>query len=150
MGINSRLDELQAVVLRVKLPYLDGWNDARRTHADTYRQLLEEAMVELPAEASYGKHVYHLFVIQTSERDRVREMLSHHGIATGIHYPTPIHNQAASRHIGRVAGSMRVTDYLAPRILSLPMYAELEIAQQEFVASALRSTTMATRVVVAD
>lgn len=150
MGINSRLDELQAVVLRVKLPYLDQWNAARRAHADTYRRLLEEAYVTLPAEASYGKHVYHLFVIQTDDRDRVREVLASHGIATGIHYPIAIHDQIASRSIGRVVGSMKVTDSLAPRILSLPMYAELESDQLEFVSGALRNTMTVNRVVVAD
>lgn len=150
MGINSRLDELQAVVLRVKLPYLDQWNAARRAHADTYRRLLEEAYVTLPAEASYGKHVYHLFVVQTDDRDRVREVLASHGIATGIHYPIAIHDQIASRSIGRVVGSMKVTDSLAPRILSLPMYAELESDQLEFVSGALRNTMTVNRVVVAD
>lgn len=150
MGMNSRLDELQAVVLRVKLPYLDAWNAARRDHADSYRRLLEEAYVTLPVEASYGTHNYHLFVIQTDDRDRVRDVLANQGIATGIHYPIPIHEQIASRAIGRVAGSMRVTDRLAPRILSLPMYAELEATQQEFVAGALRSVTTAARIVVAD
>jgi dTDP-4-amino-4,6-dideoxygalactose transaminase len=122
----------------VKLPYLDQWNAARRAHADTYRRLLEEAYVTTPAEASYGKHVYHLFVVQTDDRDRVREVLTSHGIATGIHYPIPIHDQIASR------------DSLAPRILSLPMYAELEKDQLEFVSGALRTTMATSRVVVAD
>ncbi len=139
MGMNSRLDELQAVVLRVKLPYLDAWNNARRNHADTYRRLLEEAYVTLPAEASYGKHVYHLFVIQTEDRDRVREVLGNHGIATGIHYPVPIHDQIASRSIGRVVGSMKVTDGLSSRILSMPMFAELSNEQIEFVTMCLRN-----------
>ncbi|HEX5166900.1 MAG TPA: DegT/DnrJ/EryC1/StrS family aminotransferase [Thermomicrobiales bacterium] len=150
MGINSRLDELQAVVLRVKLPYLDGWNAARREHANTYRRLLEEAYVTLPVEAGWNKHNYHLFVIQADERDHIRDILAKQGIATGIHYPIPIHDQIASRSIGRVAGSMQVTDRLAPRILSLPMYAELELAQQEFVAVALRSATTAARAIIAD
>jgi dTDP-4-amino-4,6-dideoxygalactose transaminase len=150
MGINSRLDELQAVVLRVKLPYLDGWNAARREHAGSYRRLLEEAYVTLPAEAAWNRHNYHLFVIQTDERDHVRDILAKQGIATGIHYPIPIHDQIASRSIGRVAGSMRVTDRLAPRILSLPMYAELDVSQQEFVAVALRSATTTARAILAD
>jgi dTDP-4-amino-4,6-dideoxygalactose transaminase len=141
MGINSRLDELQAVVLRVKLPYLDEWNAARRAHADAYRRLLEEAYVALPAEASYGKHVYHLFVVQSDDRDRVREMLGNHGISTGIHYPIPIHSQIASRSVGRVAGKMRVTDSLSGRILSIPMFAELTNEQIEFVATCLRNVT---------
>jgi dTDP-4-amino-4,6-dideoxygalactose transaminase len=150
MGMNSRLDELQAVVLRVKLPYLDQWNAARRSHSDTYRRLLEEAYVTLPAEAAYGKHVYHLFVVQTDDRERVREVLTSHGIATGIHYPIPIHDQIASRSIGRVVGSMKVTDSLAPRILSLPMYAELEERQIDFVSTCVRNVHASSSVVIAD
>jgi dTDP-4-amino-4,6-dideoxygalactose transaminase len=143
MGVNSRLDELQALVLRVKLPYVDGWNAARREHADTYRQLLEEAYVTLPTEAGYGKHVYHLYVIQTEDRDRAREVLASHGVATGVHYPIPIHRQVASRGLGRVSGSLRVTDHLSPRILSLPMFAELEEQQLNFVARCIVDLTSA-------
>jgi dTDP-4-amino-4,6-dideoxygalactose transaminase len=141
MGVNSRLDELQALVLRVKLPYLDGWNAARRSHAETYRHLLEEAYITLPCEAAYGQHVYHLFVVQADERDRVQEVLKNHGVATGIHYPTPIHQQVASRGLGRVVGTMQVTEQISSRILSLPMYAELELEQIEFVTNCLRSIT---------
>lgn len=141
MGVNSRLDELQAVVLRVKLPYLDEWNEARRRHADTYRRLLEEAYVVVPEEASYGRHIYHLFVVQVEQRERVREILTDHGIATGIHYPVPIHQQVASRGVGRNAGSLAVTEALAGQILSLPMYAELEQEQLEFVANCISSAT---------
>jgi len=141
MGINSRLDELQALVLRVKLHYLEAWNAARRAHAATYRELLKEAAVTPPVEAGYGKHVYHLFVIQTEERDHVQEVLTNHGVSTGIHYPIPIHLQTASRGAGRTAGSLPVTEQLAGRILSLPMFAELEQQQLDFVATCVSKLT---------
>ena len=149
MGYNSRLDELQALVLRVKLPHLETWNAARRRHADTYRALLSHTDVVTPVEASYGSHVFHLFVVQVDDRDRVRKALGDRGIGTGIHYPVPIHRQVASRGIGRVIGSMRVTEFLSDRILSLPMYPELELEQLEYVAECLQRTSVVKGVVVA-
>lgn len=138
MGINSRLDELQAVVLRAKLPYLDSWNASRRAHARTYDDLLDGLDVIRPHVAEYGEHSFHLYVIQTNNRDRVRQTLADHGVATGVHYPIPIHRQVASRDVGRTAGDLRVTEALAPQVLSLPMYAELEQSQLETVATLLR------------
>ncbi|HET7035659.1 MAG TPA: DegT/DnrJ/EryC1/StrS family aminotransferase [Thermomicrobiaceae bacterium] len=142
MGLNSRLDELQAFVLRVKLPYLDEWNAARRRHAQTYGELLADSSLILPAQADYGQPVYHRYVVQTEERERARELLTAHGIATGIHYPAPIHQQEAARGLGRVAGDLRVTEWLARRVLSLPMYAELQPEQLERVAANLRRATV--------
>jgi dTDP-4-amino-4,6-dideoxygalactose transaminase len=137
-GVNSRLDELQAAVLRVKLRYLDGWNERRRTHARAYARLLQELEVDLPVVRPGGSHVYHLYVVRLAERDAVREALADRGVATGIHYPIPIHRQAAALGLGRVAGDLRVTEALAGQILSLPMYAELEPEQVSYVATCLR------------
>jgi dTDP-4-amino-4,6-dideoxygalactose transaminase len=150
MGYNSRLDEIQALVLRVKLPYVNDWNSARRRHADAYRRLLADVDVEVPEEAAPGQHVYHLFVIETDDRDHVRQALDDRGIATGIHYPTPIHRQPASRDIGRVVGSMKVTDHISSRILSLPMYAELEDAQLEYITNCIRSASAVKGVALVD
>jgi dTDP-4-amino-4,6-dideoxygalactose transaminase len=138
MGWNSRLDELQAAALRVKLRYLDEWNARRRAHAATYAELLADLDLVLPATRAGASHVYHLYVIQTEARDFGRRMLANFGIATGIHYPTPIHLQPASLGIGRVAGDLRVTEWVAPRVLSLPMYAEMEAAQLTYVATCMR------------
>jgi dTDP-4-amino-4,6-dideoxygalactose transaminase len=140
MGINSRLDELQAAVLRVKLRYLDAWNDRRAANALAYDELLAGVDVVRPVVRVDARHVFHLYVIQTDDRDRVRAALAERGIATGVHYPIPIHQQAACQGVGRVVGDLRVTERQASRLLSLPMYAELELDQIEHVAAWLRET----------
>ncbi len=138
MGWNSRLDEIQAAALRVKLHHLDGWNARRREHAAAYADLLADCDLLLPATRPGASHVYHLYVVQTEARDFARQMLTNVGVATGVHYPIPVHQQPAARGVARVAGDLRVTEWIAPRILSLPMYAELEAAQIAYVAGCLR------------
>ncbi|MPZ15467.1 MAG: aminotransferase class I/II-fold pyridoxal phosphate-dependent enzyme [Chloroflexi bacterium] len=139
MGDNSRLDEVQAAVLRVKMRYLDGWNGLRQQHAERYRDLLQDAGVDLPEVRSGATHVYHLFVAQTGDRDTVRQQLQDRGVATGIHYPIPIHQQHACDGVGRIAGRLDHTEELVRRILSLPMYPELQDEQLSCVASSLQS-----------
>ncbi len=138
MGWNSRLDEIQAAALRVKLRYLDEWNERRRDHAAAYEMALADLDLALPQTRPGASHVYHLYVVQTEARDFARQLLTNVGVATGIHYPIPAHQQPAAQGITRVAGDLRVTEWLAPRILSLPMYAELEAAQLTYVANSLR------------
>jgi len=140
MGVNSRLDEVQAAVLRVKLKLLDGWNERRIAHALAYDSLLADVDVIRPSVRVDAKHVYHLYVVQTDDRDRVRTALADRGIATGVHYPIPIHQQPACHGVGRVVSELRVTESQAHRILSLPMFAELEQAQVEYVTACLRET----------
>ncbi len=136
-GSNHRLDTLQAAILRVKLKYLDAWNAARREHARRYGELLAGCPVVLPAEAAYAESVYHLYVIRTEERDELAAHLRTQGIATGIHYPVPIHLQPAYRDLGYGRGSFPVTEEHAQQILSLPMYAELTSDMIERVAGAI-------------
>jgi dTDP-4-amino-4,6-dideoxygalactose transaminase len=150
MGVNSRLDELQAAVLRIKLPHLDRWNARRRAHAQTYARLLQDLRVKPPVERCGSSHVYHIYVIQASERERVRRAMVDRGVDTGVHYPIPIHRQAASLGIGRMAGDLRVTEELSEEILSLPMYPELEPEQLSYVASCLHAGVGADRRVVAE
>lgn len=138
MGWNSRLDEIQAAALRIKLRYLDEWNARRRAHAETYAALLDDLDIALPTTRAGASHVYHLYVIQTEARDFGRRVLGNVGVATGVHYPTPVHLQPASLGVGRVAGDLRVTEWVAPRVLSLPMYAEMEAAQLSYVATSMR------------
>jgi dTDP-4-amino-4,6-dideoxygalactose transaminase len=140
---NRRLDTLQAAVLRVKLRHLDDWNRDRRRHAGLYDSLLAESGLELPIPASYAEHVYHLYVIQSPHRDAIRAALEEQGIATGIHYPLPIHLQPAYRDLGRGPGSFPATEAIAPRLLSLPMYPELTDEQVSQVAGAVRSAVSA-------
>ena len=124
--MNSRLDALQAAVLRVKLRYLDRWNQKRQQKASLYDTLLKDVgeMIR-PKVGERRTHVYHLYVIRTKERDLLREHLERMGISTGIHYPVPLHLQPAYDYLGRREGAYPVTERVAREILSLPMYPEL-------------------------
>jgi dTDP-4-amino-4,6-dideoxygalactose transaminase len=125
-GYNHRLDALQAAVLRVKLEHLAGWNAARREYAQQYNSLLAQCPVALPVEADYAESVYHLYVIRVKNRDELRGHLLDQGIATGVHYPTPIHLQPAYKELGYRSGDFPVSERYMTRLLSLPMYPELE------------------------
>jgi dTDP-4-amino-4,6-dideoxygalactose transaminase len=135
-GTNSRLDTLQAAVLSIKLPHLDGWNAARRRHAGAYTARLE-ADVQTPRAAAGVEHIYHLYVIQVDDRELVEARLRARQIQTGIHYPVPAHLQEACVGLGYKAGDFPVTEAAASRILSLPMFAELTSAQIDYVADAV-------------
>jgi dTDP-4-amino-4,6-dideoxygalactose transaminase len=137
LGFNSRLDEIQAAVLRIKLRHLDAWNSLRRQHAASYAKLLPGLPLELPEILQNGAHVYHQFVVRTAERDRVRAELAEAGVQTGVHYPIPIHRQAAWRSLGYPDEALPTTERIASEILSLPMYPELSAEQIEHVASSL-------------
>jgi dTDP-4-amino-4,6-dideoxygalactose transaminase len=145
-GYNHRLDTLQAAVLRVKLPCLDAWNAARRQHAQKYGELLADSPAVLPTEADHAESVYHLYVIRVEDRDGVRAHLHDKGIATGIHYPIPIHLQPAYRDLGYEKGSFPVTEVYADQILSLPMYAELIPDSIEYVAETIKDYVLEYRV----
>lgn len=137
-GYNRRLDTLQAAILRVKLKYLETWNAARRRNAKLYTDLLEGTGIVTPAEIQGVESVWHLYVIRSEHRDSLREYLGNRGISVGIHYPVPIHLQPAYKDLGYKRGDFPVTEGLARRILSLPMYAELTSQQAEFVARTIR------------
>jgi len=136
-GFNRRLDTLQAAVLRVKLKYLEKWNAARRWQAELYHRLLAGTELVLPSEAVGAQSVWHLYVIRTEHRDRLKEYLASRGIAAGIHYPVPIHLQPAYRNLGYKRGNFPVTEQYAQRILSLPMYAELTPELIEYVSKSI-------------
>lgn len=139
-GYNGRLDAIQAGMLRVKLRHLDAWTEARRSAAALYREALADvAELQLPVEASYGRHVYHLFVIQADRRDELQKHLAARGIGTGLHYPLPLHLQKAYAGQGWREGQFPVTEQAARTLLSLPMFAELTEAQIGRVADAVRS-----------
>src|SRR5437588_2461617 len=136
--LNHRLDTLQAAVLRIKLPHLDGWNDRRRKLADAYRERLADLPIGLPAAEEGRRHVYHLFVIGVKDRDGLRAWLGKDGIETGIHYPIPLHRQPALRSLGYQAGDFPQTERLAAESLSLPMYPELRLDELEAVTDSTR------------
>ena len=138
-GFNSRLDAVQAAILAVKLRHLESWNEARRRHADEYRALLcGIGDLTLQKQAPHSTHVYHLFVVESERRDALREHLSARGIATGIHYPTPIHLQEAYKDLRLHDGAFPESERLAKRTLSLPMYPELTPEHITYVAGAIR------------
>ena len=137
IGTNSRLDTIQAAILRFKLRRLDHWNAARSEHAAAYNVLLAGAPIILPKTAQKCSHVYHLYVIQLDRRSEVQNLLTARGIGTGIHYPIPIHLQEACASLGYRKGDFPVTENAASRILSLPMYPEMTTGQREFVAEEL-------------
>ena len=139
IGWNGRLDEIQAAVLRTKLPHLQVWNDLRREHAQLYRELLQDAPVVTPVENPDNRHVYHLFVIRAPQRDALQNWLKERGIGTGIHYPVPVHLQEAFTSLGYHAGDLPVTEQLVGEILSLPMYPELTDEQIAYVADAIKA-----------
>ena len=125
MGMNARLDEIQAVVLRAKVKHLAAWNDARRQHASLYRQLLDGTPAVPVEEAARARSVYHLFVVRLPRRDALQGFLKERGIFTGIHYPIPIHLQKAFAFLGHKAGEFPETEKAVGEILSLPMFAEM-------------------------
>ncbi|MEJ2432515.1 MAG: DegT/DnrJ/EryC1/StrS family aminotransferase [Pseudolabrys sp.] len=137
-GSNSRLDTLQAAVLRAKLPHLSEWNEARRAAAARYDELLAgENRIQTPSVDPYAEHVFHLYVVQVDERDSVRQYLNKRGIGAGVHYPVPVHEQPAFLSLGYAAGDLPHTSRAAKRVLSLPIYPEISDAQMERVARTL-------------
>lgn len=143
-GYNGRCDALQAAALRVKLHHLSAWNEARRKNAALYRFLLKDTPgIEIVGELPGSTPVYHLFVVQLDNRDEVANQLKEHGIATGLHYPVPLHLQKAYSGMKLKRGSFPVTEQAAERILSLPMYPELNAEQIEYVCSCLKEAVKA-------
>ncbi|HTH65996.1 MAG TPA: DegT/DnrJ/EryC1/StrS family aminotransferase [Gemmatimonadales bacterium] len=138
-GYNGRMDAIQAAFLRIKLRHLSEWNAARRRAAELYRKALVDVPgVRLPVERPGAVHVYHLFVIRAERRDALQQHLAARGIGTGLHYPVPLHLQAAYSGLGLGAGSFPVTEAAARDILSLPMFPELTADQIGIVADAIR------------
>jgi dTDP-4-amino-4,6-dideoxygalactose transaminase len=140
MGVNSRLDTLQAVVLSAKLRRLAGWNEARRAAAQRYDTLLAGLdEVARPRTLDGNEHVWHLYVVRVPDRDRVLKELQAAGIGAGIHYPVPIHLTEAFAGLGYAEGAFPVAEHAARELLSLPLFAEITAGQQEQVALAVKS-----------
>jgi dTDP-4-amino-4,6-dideoxygalactose transaminase len=145
VGINSRLDSLQAAILRVKLPHLDRWADARRANAQKYRELFTAAestsdrTVALPFEPTSGRHVYNQFVIRVWDRDALRAYLQDHGIGTEVYYPVPLHMQNCFKDLGYGEGDFPEAERAAREALSIPVYPELDEAAQKYVVENIAS-----------
>jgi len=125
IGYNSRLDELQAAVLRCKLKLLNKWNDRRRAIASFYNDALNSLPLKTPTEAEWAHHVYHLYVVRSTRRDELFKYLKEKGIGCGIHYPIPCHLQEAMKKYGYKEGDLPQTEKIAKEVLSLPMHPHL-------------------------
>jgi len=136
-GVNDRLDEIQAAVLNVKLPHLDEWTESRRNIAQTYNAGLPKSIVK-PQEKEWAKHVYHLYVIRTPDRDELRAWLETKGVSSGMHYPIPIHLQEAWRNYGGGDFSLPITEKVVREILSLPMYPELSAEEVDYICNCIQ------------
>ena len=142
IGINSRLDALQAAVLRVKLPHLDSWSQARRERAETYSLLLTNAPLSFDLRVPFirenVRHIFHQYVVRVPEhRDALAEHLRAHGVGCKIYYPVPLHLQECFRHLGYEAGALPEAERAARETLALPIYPELRLEQQQYVAEVI-------------
>ncbi len=138
MGVNARLDEMQAAVLNIKIPHLEQWNAARQAHAQAYTEQLRDVVEAVPVEKPWATHVYCYYVIRVPDRDAFRAAMEQEGIGTTIHYPIPIHLQPAAAQYGYSRGLLPHTEALAERIISLPMYPEMTEEQRQLVISAVK------------
>lgn len=139
IGYNSRLDEIQAAILRVKMKLLNKWTEERKTIAKLYLEKLKDiAGITLPATSAGASHVYHLFVIRTDKRDELQKYLTEQGIGTLIHYPVPPHLQQAYSTLGYQKGDFPIAEKIADTILSLPLYIGLKEKEVEYVCAKIR------------
>ena len=143
VGFNSRLDAIQAAVLRAKLPHLDSWQQARRSHAETYRRLLAEAVpaeaVRPPTDDSEGRHVYHQFTIRCAKRDALQAFLVASGIGCAVYYPVPLHLQPCFAHLGYREGAFPDAERATKEVLSLPISPVLREEDQVYVVDRIRA-----------
>ena len=141
-GYNYRMDGIQGAILNVKMKYIEDWTEARRAVAARYDRLLEGLSVKGPSAPPYVRHVYHVYSVQLAQRDHVQAALQAAGVATGIHYPVPVHVQKAYASLGYRAGDFPVTEMLARQFLSLPIYPELQPEQIAMVTSELKNALL--------
>lgn len=140
LGYNSRLDELQAAILRVKLRHLDAWNQRRRELAQHYAAPFSRLGVGAPYEAPDARHVYHLYIIRVQDRDRVQRYLKDHGIASAIYYPQPLHLAEPCKHLGHLEGDFPVAERASRETLALPLYPEMPDEHVQEVVSVVEQT----------
>ena len=137
-GYNSRLDEIQAAILRVKLPHLEAWNQRRRQIAARYDAGLAGLPLELPVTPATNTHVYHVFAVLSERRDALQQFLQEHGVPTIIYYPKPLHLQKVYADLGFREGDFPVAEEISRKILPLPMYPELTDDQVDYVIATIR------------
>ena len=141
-GYNFRMDGIQGAVLNVKMAYIESWTEARQAVASHYDRLLARAQFKRPAPPPHCRHVYHVYAVEVEHRDQVQKALSAAGVGTGIHYPVPVHLQKAYGELGYGRGDFPVTEAIANRFLSLPIYAELQPEQVANVVLKLENAAL--------
>jgi dTDP-4-amino-4,6-dideoxygalactose transaminase len=139
---------MQAAILQVKLGHLDTWNQARRAHAHVYTEQLEGLVERVPQTQPWATHTYYVYVIEVEQREAFRQALAEAGVATGIHYPVPLHLQPACASYGYQRGAFPVTERAAERIVSLPMYPELTAEQLAYVVATAQAALSGKRVLL--
>jgi len=139
IGFNSRLDELQAAILMIKMKYLDKWNNRRREIANYYTKYISNPLISKPSEMPYGRHVFHLYVIRHSNREAFCAYLEREGVNTIIHYPIPIHLQEAFNGLGYLEGSFTVAEKIAKEIVSLPIFPQLKDEEVKRIVEPINS-----------
>ena len=139
IGYNSRLDAIQAAILRVKLPYLDKWNSRRKEIAKIYDEELIDSNVITPIVREENDTVYHQYVLQSDNREEVLAKLKEKGIATGVYYPVPLHLQKVYTDLGYKEGDMPVAEYLSHRTFAIPVYPELSEEQIQYIVDSIKN-----------
>lgn len=135
IGYNSRLDEIQAAILRVKLEFLEEYSKSRYKNAHYYNELFKDVNVVIPFEDKNCKHVYHQYVIKTEKRDQLQEFLKDNNIGTAIYYPVPVHLLPVYKNLGYKEGELPAAEEVCKKVIALPMYPELKKEQQEYVVT---------------
>lgn len=138
IGHNSRLDEIQAAILRIKLREIDKWNNIRRKNAKFYNENLKDINLVTPFEDKDVKHVYHLYILQSEKRAELISCLIDKGIATGVYYPVPLHLQKAYKDLGYKEGDIPNAEYLSHRTFAIPMFAELTDEEKEYIVKCIK------------
>ena len=138
IGFNTRLDAIQAAILNVKIKEIDNWNAKRREIVKVYNEALQNNDLVTPVSKDYNEHVYHMYILQSENREEVIEKLKEAGIATGVYYPVPLHLQKVYKNLGYKEGDMPVAEYLSHRTFAIPVYPELTEEQVEYIISKLK------------
>ena len=139
LGHNSRLDALQAAILRVKLPFLESWNSTRRKFAEEYNDEIKNTEIIKPVCGGENLHIYYVYVILTEFRDELRKKMEDEGIATGVYFPIPLHLQKVFENLGYTEGDMPNAEYLAAHGLAIPMFAELTEKERSKVVNVINN-----------
>lgn len=140
IGYNSRLDAIQAAILRVKLKEIDKWNSKRRDIVDLYNKEFKELNLKIPVCNKENEHVYHMYILQSENRKEMLEKLKEKGVATGVYYPVPLHLQKVYNNLGYKEGDMPVAEYLSHRTFAIPVYPELKEDEIKYIIESVKSS----------